>query len=202
MNIGHVAVLLLSVLAISCAEDGGSVLVDASWNLTCPSDTEVDCGSLAEQTCLGDFGQRSVVGHHGQVACTGDPILAVCESVERSDGTRNISIEVNVDRDSTSFPKFAFEIDARVNNAGDSVESCNITIIEDEVPYDVGACGQESPSMDQPCQLSNINTEGGEVSFDVECEALLSSVTGTSGFDVGALGGGPTTIRFANCTGF
>ena len=106
------------------------LVFDASWNLTCPRDTEVDCGSLAEQTCLGDFGQRLVVGHHGQIACTGDAILAVCESVERSDGTRNISIEVNVDRDSTSFPKFAFELDARVRNSDDSVESCNITIID------------------------------------------------------------------------
>jgi len=29
----------------------------------------------------------------------------------------------------------------------------------------------------------------------------LSSTTG-QGFDVGAVGGGPATIRFANCVGF
>ena len=55
--------------------------------------------------------------------------------------------------------------------------------------------------MAQPCQLSNIATGNGEVSFAIECRSLLSSVTGTSGFDVSAVGGGPTPIQFANCRG-
>jgi hypothetical protein len=201
-KISRIACLLLSALVISCAEDGAAVLVDAQWNLTCPADSEVDCGALAPQSCLGAVGQRTIIGAHGQTACTGDPILAVCESVDRADGTRNILIEVNVDRGNGSFPSFAFELGARVNSADDSVQSCNVTIIEDEVPYDIGDCGEEPPSMAQPCQLSNISTAGGMVSFDIECRSLLSSVTGTSGFDVGAVGGGPTTIQFANCTGF
>ncbi len=79
------------------------------------------------------------------------------------------------------------------------MESCSVTITEDEVPYNVGGCGEEPPSMAQPCQVSNISTGDGEVSFAVECKSLLSSVTGTSGFDVGAVGGGPTPIQFANC---
>jgi len=178
------------------------VLVDAQWNLTCPADTEVDCGSLAAETCLGSVGQRTILGVHGEPACMGDAILAVCESVDRADGTRNISLEVNVDRGNGSFPKFAFELGARINAADDSVESCNVTIIEDEVPYDIGDCGEEPPSMAQPCQLSSISTGNGEVSFAIECRSLLSSVTGTSGFDVSAVGGGPTTIQFANCRGF
>ena len=55
--------------------------------------------------------------------------------------------------------------------------------------------------MQQPCQLSNVSVEGGDVVFDLECDAVLSDTTGLA-FDVGAVGGGPTTIRFANCTGF
>ena len=201
MRIGRFACLLVSILAFSCAEDGGPVLVDAQWNLSCPADTEVDCGTLATETCLGSVGQRTILGVHGENACTGDAILAVCESVDRADGTRNISLEVNVDRGNRSFPKFAFELGARIDTADDSVESCNVTITEDEVPYNIGACGAEPPSMAQPCQLSSISTGNGEVSFAIECKSLLSSVTGTSGFDVGAVGGGPTTIQFANCRG-
>ncbi len=202
MNTGRLACLLLSVLALSCAQDGGPVLVDAQWNLTCPADSEVGCGSSAE-TCLGSVGQRTILGEHGELACTGDAILAICESVDRADGTRNISLEVNVDRGNRSFPKFAFELEARIKAADDSVENCNVTITEDEVPYDIGDCGDEPPSMAQPCQLSSISTGNGRVSFAIECKSLLSSVTGTtSGFDVGAVGGGPTTIQFANCRGF
>ena len=51
--------------------------------------------------------------------------------------------------------------------------------------------------MQQPCQLSDVSVEGSEVSFDVECDSLPSL-----GYGVGAVGGGPTTIRFANCIGF
>ena len=201
MNTSRFAWLFVSILALSCAEDGGPVLVDAQWNLTCPADSEVDCGTLATETCLGSVGQRAILGVHGERACTGDAILAVCESVDRSDGTRNITLEVNVDRGDRSFPKFAFELGARINSADNSVASCNVTIIEDEVPYNIGSCGEEPPSMAQPCQLSNIATGNGEVSFAIECRSLLSSVTGTSGFDVSAVGGGPTPIQFANCRG-
>jgi hypothetical protein len=202
MNTSRLVGLLLSVLALSCAQDGGPVLVDAQWNLTCPADTEVGCGSLAAETCLGSVGQRTILGEHGEVACTGDAILAICESVDRADGTRSISLEVNVDRGNRSFPKYAFELEARVNATNDSAESCNVTITENEVPYDIGDCGDEPPSMAQPCQLSSISTGNGGVSFAIECKSLLSSLTGTSsGFDVGAVGGGPTTIQFANCRG-
>ncbi|MBT8468268.1 MAG: hypothetical protein KJN97_05915 [Deltaproteobacteria bacterium] len=203
MNTSRLAGLLLSVLTLSCAQDGGPVLVDAQWNLTCPADSEVGCGSLAAETCLGSVGLRTILGEHGELACTGDAILAICESVDRADGTRNISLEVNVDRGNRSFPKFAFELEARINAADDSVESCNATITEDEVPYDIGDCGEEPPSMAQPCQVSSVSTGNGGVSFAIECKSLLSSVTGTtSGFDVGALGGGATTIQFANCRSF
>ena len=173
MNTSRFVCLFVSILGLSCAEEGGPVLVDAQWNLTCPADSEVDCGTLATETCLGSVGQRAILGVHGELACTGDAILAVCESVNRSDGTRNISLEANVDRGDRSFPKFAFELGAR----------------------------EEPPSMAQPCQLSNISTGNGEVSFAIECRSLISSVTGTSGFDVSAVGGGPTPIQFANCKG-
>ncbi|MBT8465978.1 MAG: hypothetical protein HKP36_17025 [Myxococcales bacterium] len=201
LNTSRLLCLFVSILGLSCAEEGGPVLVDAQWNLTCPADSEVDCGSLATETCLGSVGQRAILGVHGELACTGDAILAVCESVDRPDGTRNISLEANVDRGDRSFPKFAFELGARIDPADNSVESCNVTITEDEVPYNVGGCGEEPPSMAQPCQLSNISTGNGEVSFAIECRSLISSVTGTSGFDVGAVGGGPTPIQFANCRG-
>jgi hypothetical protein len=187
--------VLLPLLALSCAEGTSPVTVDAQWNLTCPADSEVGCGALAPETCLGPIGQRTIAGEFREISCTGDPIIAVCNSVERADGTTFIELEANVGND------FAFELTAIVNRNDDSVgATCDVTIVEDQLPYDVGACGREPPSMDQPCQLTNISTDGAEVSFDLQCASLLSS-TSSLGFDVGAVGGGPTTIRFQNCTG-
>jgi hypothetical protein len=187
---------LLPLLALSCADSGGPVAVDARWNLSCPS-SGVGCGSWAQETCIGNGGQREIVGEHGQAVCDGDQVIAHCVAVEQSDGTTKLTLEANIG------DKFAFELRGATVDSGGSVEqtACNVTIIEDEVPYDVGACGQEPPSVDQPCQLSNISVEGSEVIFDLECDSLLSSVTDL-GLDVGALGGGPTPIRFANCSGF
>ena len=189
--------VLVSVLALSCADSGGPVLVDAQWNLTCPADNGVDCGSLAPQTCLGTVGQRAIVGEHRQPACTGDPIVAVCEAVQRADGTRIVTLEANIAN------TFAFELRGATIDADGVVEqtACNVAIIEDQVSYDIGGCGRAAPSMEQPCELSDVSVEGNEVSFGLECRSLISSTT-AAGFDVGAVGGVPTTIRFANCVGF
>lgn len=199
MKMSRLACLLLPLLALSCADNGGPVYVDSQWSLSCPSTGGAGCGSWAVDSCIGEGSQRAIVGEHGQPDC-GDRILAICEAVGRSDGTTDITLEANVDRSGGVTPRFAFELSAKVDRSDDSVETCNVTIIEDEVPYDIGACGEEPPSMEQPCQLSNIST-GGEVVFDLECDSLLSSLTELA-LDVGALGGGPTRIRFANCSGF
>jgi hypothetical protein len=197
MKMSRLMCVLVSVLALSCADSGGPVLVDAQWNLTCPADTGVDCGALAPQTCLGTVGQRAIVGEHRQPACTGDPIVAICEAVQRADGTRIVTLEANIAN------TFAFELRGATIDAEGVVEqtACNVTIIEDQVSYDIGACGPAAPSMEQPCELSDVSVEGNEVSFGLECRSLISSTT-AAGFDVGAVGGGPTTIRFANCVGF
>ena len=198
INIRVVATLPLLLLALSCAESGGTVLVDVEYNLTCPDDTAVGCGSLASDTCLGSVGQHAIIGARGETSCTGDPIVASCEAVERPNGLTVIFLEANIGSD------FAFELQgATIDSGGNGTEqtACNVTITEDGAAYDLGGCGTEAPSMEQPCQLSNISTEGGEVVFDLECKSLISRTT-TNGFDVGALGGGPTTIRFSNCSGF
>lgn len=99
---------------------------------------------------------------------------------------------------------FAFELrGATVDTGNGTVEpsACNVTIIEDGLPYDIGACGMDPPSIEQPCQLSNVAVEGNEISFDLQCDSLISSTTGFA-FDVSAVGGGPATIRFTNCIGF
>jgi hypothetical protein len=97
--------------------------------------------------------------------------------------------------------EFAFELDALIDTDDAPVQStCNVTIVEDELAYDIGQCGTDPPSVEQPCQLSNLSLDGSSISFDLQCESLLSSTT-ELGFDVGATGGGPTTIRFSNCAG-
>lgn len=206
MKMGRFMCVVVSLLGLSCAGSGGPVLVDAEWNLTCPAGGATGCGSLAEQTCLGAVGQRAIIGEHRQTLCTDDPLIAICETVKRSDGTVDVSLEANVDRDAMGFPRFAFELGARIDPSTGSVASCSVTIIEDEVPYDVGvsgaigACGDESPSMQQPCQLSNVSIEGNDVAFDLQCDTLMSSIT-VLGFDVGGAGSLPASIRFSNCSG-
>jgi hypothetical protein len=190
---------------VSCAQSDGTVAVDAEWNLTCPTGSAVGCGPLAiPAPCLSEDaegasvpGRRSIVGSRGDVACTGDPIDVTCEAVEQSDGTTFITLKAHVG------DNFAFELDARLGE-GSVGESCNVTIIEDGAMYEYGGCvaAPEPTSMELPCALSNISTEGGNVVFDLECDphAILSR-TSALGFNVGAVGGGPTTIRFSNCTG-
>jgi hypothetical protein len=208
MKFSHLACLLGSILVLSCADGDGTVRVVAEWNLSCPADTDVDCGSLADPpTCLREddegavvaTGWRSIVGLSGDPACTGDKIFASCEVIEQQNGATLVFLEADAGDD------FAFELrGARVDlNDGSMPESaCYVTITEDGAMYGgmaTGVCGTDEPSMEQPCQLSNITIGGGVVEFDLECVSLISSAV--AGFDVGAIGPGPTTIRFENCTG-
>jgi hypothetical protein len=197
-NIKLIAALPALLLALSCAESGGTVMVDVEYNLTCPDDTAVGCGSLAPETCLGSVGQRAIVGARGETSCTGEPIVASCEAVNRPDGLTVVFLEANIGNE------FAFELAGATvddDGQGGGQTVCNVTITEDGAVYDLGGCGTEEPSMEQPCQLSNVSAEGGEVVFDLECKSLINRAS-TNGFDVGAVGGGPTTIRFSNCSGF
>ncbi len=182
-----------SLLGLACSGGNGTLAVDAEWNLTCPVGSPVGCGSIGD-TCLGQVGQRAIVGSRGEMSCTGEPIVATCEGVDRSDGSTFVSLKASVG------DAYAFELDAILGN-GTVDDLCNVTIIEDEAMYDFGACGTDPPSMEQPCQLTGVSTANGEVVFGLECEGLVSTTSGL-GFDVSAVGGGPATIRFANCRGF
>ena len=52
---------------------------------------------------------------------------------------------------------YAFELDAILGN-GTVEDVCNVTIVEDEALYDFGACGTDPPSMEQPCQLTDVSS--------------------------------------------
>jgi hypothetical protein len=196
-HIRRASSLAACLLLASCASGEGPVSVDSSWNLTCPVDSAVGCGSFAESTCLGDFGHRTVVGARGERACNDETMTVSCQAIDRPNNVRTIFLEASVGND------FAFELrGATLDGGNGSVDpvGCTVTIVEDGLAYDVGDCGPEPPSIAQPCQLTNVVTESGEVSFDLQCRALISSLTGNA-FDVGALDGGPTTISFSNCSG-
>jgi hypothetical protein len=208
MKGSHFACFLVSLLVLSCADNDTTATVDAEWNLTCPDDREVGCGSLASGTCLSEDdegvvgpGWRSIVGRSGDTACTGDKLIASCQAVERPSGVTEIHIEANIG------DAFAFELAGAAVDSGDgsmTESTCRLRILEDGAEYGglvTGGCGTEAPSMEQPCQLSNIETGGGVVTFGLECASLISA-TSANGFDLGALGGGPTTMRFSNCAGF
>ena len=164
--------------------------------LTCPADLSVGCGSLATASCLGNSGQRSIVGEHGQLSCTGDSIVATCEAVQQPDGTTDLTLEAAVGE------TFAFRFDSVGVQTGSIVGqiACNVMIVEDELAYDLGTCGEAAPSMQQPCQISDVSIDDDQVAFDLECSAILSRAT-AAGFDVSAVGGGPTAIRFTGCEG-
>jgi hypothetical protein len=128
-----------------------------------------------------------------------DPIIATCEVVER-DGLTVIDLKASVGG-------FAFELTGAAAEATPGAEQqtvCVLTITEEGVDYGrtvmLGSCGLDAPSVEQPCQLSNVVAEAGVVAFDLQCEALLNSASGF-GFDVSATSGQPT-ISFSNCSGF
>ena len=190
--------MMLPLLGVACADEG-PVATDVFHNLTCPA-SPASCGSRAENTCLGTGGLREILAVHGEVSCDGEtPVVAICEGTRRSDGGLIVTLVASVG------DRFAFELRGATVDADGSMVSgaCEITIIEDRLSYggNSGACGAEPPSMNQPCQISNVVLGGADISFDFECEALLSVVT-ESGFDVAGPNGGPATVRFARCTGF
>ncbi len=196
--IGRLLGVMVAILGVSCADDG-PVATDVFYNLTCPA-PPATCGSLAESTCLGSGALREILGVNGEVSCDDvTPVLAICEGTRRPDGGVILTLVASVG------DRFGFELrGATLDPDGSTVSGpCELTIMEDQLAYggDVGVCGAEPPSMNQPCQISNVVLDGADISFDVRCEALLSGVTGNA-FDVGGPNGGPATVRFARCTGF
>ena len=190
---------MLPLLGISCAGEG-PVATDASYNLTCP-DLPASC-SLPQGNCLGNGGLREILGVNGEVSCDGEtPLIAICE-LQRFEGGQLLTLVASVG------DEFAFELRGATVESDGSVSgaACAITIIEDQVSYGgrLGACGDAQPSMEQPCQISNVvlgDADGADISFDVACEGLLSDTTANS-YDVGGREGGPARIRFARCTSF
>lgn len=154
------------------------------------------------ETCLGSGGSRDIIGLNGEVSCEENtPIIAICEATQTSDDRLILNLVASVG------DLFAFELrGAAIERDGTLTESsCEVTIIEDELAYggDLGGCGAEEPSMEQPCQITNVvvsDDAGADLAFDIECQELISGTTGNA-FDVGGLGGGPSTIRFARCSG-
>ncbi len=128
-------------------------------------------------------------------------MVGICEATRRSDGGFILTLEASVG------DRFAFELrGATLDSNGTLVSGgCELTIIEDQLSYgaNIGRCGAEPPSMEQPCEISNLDLNDGsaDISFDFECQALRSAVTG-SAFDVAGPSGAPATVRFARCTGF
>ena len=190
----------IAALVASCATNDGTVSVDAEYNLTCPAGTAVECGALGD-TCLGQVGRRSIVGADGDESCSAAPIDVTCRAVRSGERTL-LELGTWVVENGALGEIYGFELDAIVN--GDSWERCNVTIIEDGAAFEFGGCvvAPEPTTVERPCQLSNLSTTGGEVVFDLECRPNPILNVGVLGFNVGAVGGGPTTISFSNCTGF
>lgn len=197
---GRLVVVMLPLLGVSCAGEG-PVATDASYNLTCP-DLPASC-SPPQSNCLGNGGFREILGVSGEVSCDGEtPLIAICE-LQRFEGGQLLTLVASVVDEFGH--EFAFELRGAAVESNGSVSgtACAITIIEDQVSYGgrLGACGDAQPSMEQPCQISNVVLGDADISFDVACQGLLSDTTGNS-YNVGGREGGPARIRFARCTSF
>lgn len=180
-----------------CSGDGGPAATDTQYTLTCPA-APTGCGSISEDTCLqpdgGAVGQREIFASNGELSCDDESVaIVICRGSESADGRLTLELEAVVGA-------FGFTTRVVASSDGASVDGrCQVTVIEEDLSYGgpLGACGIDPPSMEQPCQISNFTVDDESsinVSFDVECEALMSDVT-TNGFDVQA------SIRFARCTG-
>ncbi len=198
-----------AALLASCAASDGTVSVDAEYNLTCPAGTGVECGALGN-TCLGPVGQRSLIGADGDESCScadGDesciaaPLDVTCRAV-RSGPRTLIELGASVVENGALGEIYGIELDVILD--GDSMERCNVTIMEDGAAFEFGGCvlAPEPTTVERPCQLSNLATGGGEVAFDLECEPNPILNLAAFGFNVSAIGSGPATIRFSNCSGF
>ena len=197
-HIGRLGVVLVPLLLASCADDEGPVATDATYNLTCPVSPS-ECAP-PQSTCLGDAGLREILGLNGEVSCVGDnPIIAICEATLTSEGDPILTLVAAVG------DLFAFELRGAAVGPGSTVGgSCEVTIIEDELAYggSLGRCGGEEPSLQQPCQITNVafGEDNADVALEFRCEDLRSSTTGDV-YDVAGPDGGPATVRFARCTG-
>jgi hypothetical protein len=197
---------MLPLLGISCAGEG-PVAAEALYDLSCPP-PPATC-TQPQSTCLGNGGNREILGVNGEAVCDDQStILAICEAIPRSNGGFVLTLIASVlgqDEDGVPSVDFGFELRGAVVGADDSMSGCEVTIVEDGLAYgsNLGTCGREPPSMDQPCQISNVilgDADGADISFELKCDTLLSS-TGHA-FDVGGGTDGRATIRFARCTGF
>ena len=191
---------LFAALAIvaGCSDADGPAATDTIYALTCPA-APTECGSLSEDTCLrpdgGAIGDRDIFGENGELGCDGENVtIVVCRATETESGRQMIDLEASVGG-------FGFETRIFASIDGATIDgTCEVTVLEDDLAYGgaLGTCGIEPPSMEQPCQISNISIgddESIDVSFDVLCEGLRSETVPTDGFDVQA------NIRFARCTG-
>ena len=205
-HIGCLLVVGLAALVVSCADEEGPVAGNAVYTLDCPGQgSGVECGARDPDTCLrpagGGIGAREIRGVNGEVSCDGiSPLVFVCRGQENINGDLLIDLEASVPFGGGTTTDFGFDLDATITTDGQMITgNCEITITEDEATYggELGGCGFDAPSMEQPCQVSNfVIGDPGEIdlSFDVNCVNLISSIS-TAGFDVAG------TIQFARCDG-
>jgi hypothetical protein len=198
------------VLVASCASGDGTVSVDAEYNLRCPAGTGVECGALGD-TCLGPFGQRTLIGAdgdescscpEGDESCTSAPLDVTCRAI-RSGERILIELGASVVENGALGEIYGLELDVILD--ADSMERCNVTIIEDGAAFEFGGCvfAPEPTTVERPCQLSNFTTGAREVAFDLECRPNPILNIAAFGFNVGAVdsASGPATISFSNCSG-
>ncbi|MEM7137519.1 MAG: hypothetical protein AAF500_13110 [Myxococcota bacterium] len=189
-------VLIGSVSLLGC-DDGGPAATNTSYTLTCPA-APTACGPLSDTTCLrpdgGPAGERVIFATNGELSCDGEtPAIVVCRATATTEDRQILDFEAVVG-------DFGIETTIIVTVEGATIQgTCEVTLLEDGVSYggSLGTCGVEEPSMEQPCQISNLtvgDADGAEIGFDLACRSLISDLT-ESGFDVDA------TVEFARCDG-
>ena len=127
-----------------CSSGGGSLEVDARWQLRCVADAS---------GCLTARPARAVDG------LDGDPgINASCDIGKASDDRRILNLLLETGAGAS------LELSNVIFNQGGGVEAtagCSVRLVDEGVTFSGLRCGPALPSAEQPCQLSTVVIDEG-----------------------------------------
>lgn len=193
--------VLAAVLASGCG-DSPRLFVDLRWQIKC--DGNPGCQQQ-------DHPQHDFFSYSGDFAelPTDNPrrFTARCSLEELSSGDLlwNFSAETST---------YSFEVrNAQIPAGGGAVTGtgCTVIVVDDVNTYE-GACGNDAPSVDQPCRFTAVGLSNSEIitglpgrtlSTTVECDGIRNQILLTDERNLRSLdSGSPAPLNIVNCDGF
>ncbi len=195
----------LSLLCLAGCGDpnAGARFIDTQYTVRCDMAGHCD-GPYTHDIC----------GFADSDACaSGDPSPAVSCTVTESDTMRVIGFSALADSSASADSRVSISVQNLSVTTGSTAAmggACRVTVQEGANTYS-GACGPNTPSASQPCQITNISfcDDMGNPTLkgDIFCQFLANSTNPTFQVEVTAPGTGPAAamtaahFRVANCSG-